>query len=226
MLTERSKFAPRISSSTRLLCNRFRPLCASSFSGESDIKLQKKKKEKGLHRKQHVVHNPTGSVEWAYLGNIHGFDERSLWNYCNSLVRLYLIVVNDRRSFCFVDQILPKNSIHWGGEISCIHGSNSKCGWGENLDGLNSTGGETFVIIETTTLLSFLIYFILMYAPFPSGLVGKVVCEEEWLVTKQMKALHALSSFVPKLDTIEASVKLQNFQSGNNVSVTEMFETL
>ena len=132
MLTERSKFAPRISSSTRLLCNRFRPLCVSSFSGESDIKLQKKKKEKGLHRKQHVVHNPTGSVEWAYLGNIHGFDERSLWNYCNSLVRLYL-VVNDRRSFGFVDQILPKNSIHWGGEISCIHGSNSKCGWGGEL---------------------------------------------------------------------------------------------
>ena len=54
-------------------------------------------------------------------------------------------------------------------------GRNAGGGGGANLDGSNSTGGETFVIIEATTLLSFLIYFILMYAPFPSGLVGKVV---------------------------------------------------
>ena len=54
-------------------------------------------------------------------------------------------------------------------------GRPQSAGGGANLDGSNSTGGETFVIIETTTLLSFLIYFIQMYAPFPSGLVGKVV---------------------------------------------------
>ena len=46
-----------------------------------------------------------------------------------------------------------------------------------------------------------------MYAPFHSELVGKVVWEEEWLLIKKMTALHVLSSFVPKLDIIEASVK-------------------
>ena len=47
-------------------------------------------------------------------------------------------------------------------------------------------------------------------------------------MTKQMKALHALSSFVPKLDIIEASVK--SYKTFKVVTtflyITEMFETL